>query len=95
MTMTDLLNEQTSIIGLVVAAVGGIIVKWLDKSLRQNTKQYKESDNVLSDMKELNESLQDRIEFLENKVVELEKNLNEWKERYYALVEEHLKHKEG
>lgn len=72
--------------GALIAIVGGVLVRWLDKTLRSKTETFSESKRV-------REELREEITTIQEKLDTSEENITEWKDKYYTEVEEHLKTK--
>ena len=84
--LTTLIQDNT-VLGIVIAAIGGITVRWLDRTLRQNTDYFSQASQIRKELREEVELLQKRLTDSDDCIDELEKEIDLWKGRYYKEVE--------
>ena len=88
--MNDMITDQNTILGISIAAIAGLFVRWIDKNLKDNTIKHEQEERLLADMQLLNNSLKENISMLHVENEKLSSEVDVWKDKYYTLLQSHI-----
>lgn len=88
--MNDMITDQNTILGISIAAIAGLFVRWIDKNLKDNTIKHDQEERLLADMQLLNNSLKENASMLQLENDKLSAEVDVWKEKYYVLLQTHI-----
>lgn len=87
------LLENNTVLGIIIAGLGGVLVRWLDRTLRNNTDYFTQASQIRQELRDEISLLQTKSKQLEDEVKGLEDEIDEWKIKYYTLLENKIKNK--
>lgn len=83
-------SNINTIVALISAIIGGGLVKFIEVFVvaRKGSQDY--SAVIRDELRQSATSLQQEIRELDNKIVKLEQERDQWRDKYYSLVEKQI-----
>lgn len=91
MELLDLLQDKNTLVGLLFAALCGITVRWLDKTLRQRTDYFSEASRIRQELRNQIDANNKIIDEKDKLIADLNSQIDDWRKRYWDEVAAHNK----